>query len=150
MSRHEWFRGLPELADIIWIVPSQEHVDQKGFKRIVEVWDQRGTLELLADLAAPQVSLQGREIYRILSDVANGHLFHRCAVCSGGFTVAHLPVCYLFTWPMPPNYWDDYIGIGVCCSCAVRPSFLWTDALAVVDRIEEFFIKIPSAGWDKV
>ena len=98
----------------------------------------------------PNINLLGREIFWILSAISDGKLHHDCAVCRAGFTPARLPVCYLYIWPMPPNYWDDYVATGVCSSCAARPSFLWTDALAVADRVEEFFVGFSSSRFDKL
>jgi hypothetical protein len=149
MSRHEWFRHLPEHADMVRTVPSHEHVDAKGFKRTVEVWDQRGAIDALADLEMPNINLLGREIYWILSGASDCEPSGHCAVCRARFTLARLPVCYLYIWPMPPNYWDDYVATGVCSSCAARSSFLWTDALAVADRVEEFFVGFSSSRFKK-
>ena len=82
MSRNEFFRGLPELADMIWIMPGREHIDAKGVERVVTVLDQRAAMDALADVARPNVNLLGAGIWHVLSSISDGYRIDRCAICA--------------------------------------------------------------------
>jgi hypothetical protein len=163
-----------DLTDID-LGPHQEHIDKHGIRRDVMVLDQLGAMNALADMAEPNLNIVGVDICTILSNACDGDLSNlpwlkhfdavtlrnflrnsthqpdACAICGTHFGIARLPVRFISIWPIQEGGGArDGLTLGVCSKCAIRPTFMWADVLAVADRLEQWLVRISTSDWEEI